>query len=98
VDAIEAGAAPEGEIAQALMARWHAHLHYFYEPSFEVLRGLGELYTTDPAFIANFAKAHPRLAEYMREAITVYVDALETVEIERLLAEDDEGRAISRLS
>ncbi|MDE3088884.1 MAG: TipAS antibiotic-recognition domain-containing protein, partial [Chloroflexota bacterium] len=40
---------------QQIVARWHQHLRYFYEPSVERLRGLGQLYVDDPDFRANYA-------------------------------------------
>lgn len=89
VKAIEAGKAPQSEDVQAILVRWHQHLRYFYEPTFDILRGLGEGYTSHPDFIANFAKIHPDLAEYMRTGINQYVDDLEYAEIERMLAEDE---------
>ena len=46
---------------QAIMARWHQHLRYFYEPTPEMLRGLGHLYNEHPDFIANFEAAATRL-------------------------------------
>jgi DNA-binding transcriptional MerR regulator len=72
-----------------LIQRWHHHIRYFYEPTLDILRGLGDLYTSDPAFNANFKDMHPELAEYMKEAINHYVDELEYAEIERMLAEDE---------
>ncbi|MFQ3673440.1 MAG: MerR family transcriptional regulator [Aggregatilineales bacterium] len=86
--AIEREVPPASAEAQALMARWHQHIRHFYEPSLDILRGLPELYTTHPDFIANFAALHEQLGEYMKEAVVVYVDALETRAIERMLAED----------
>ena len=77
---------------QAWIERWHHHIRNWYEPTLEILRGLGELYTTDPRFRANFEKIHPNLAEYVKEAIGEYVDVLETAEIERMLAEDEAKR------
>ena len=96
--AIEAEKSPDSADVQALMARWHEHLRYFYEPTLDVLRGLGMMYTTHPDFIANFTELHPALPRYLEEAITVYVDTLETAEIERLLAEDEDSARASRLS
>src|SRR5215204_4896070 len=32
---------PDHANVQAILARWHAHMHYFFEPSLEVLRALG---------------------------------------------------------
>ena len=95
VDAIEAGKSPTSEDVQAILQRWHDHLRYFYEPTLDILRGLGVLYNSHPGFITNFAKIHPQLAEYMREGINQYVDDLEYAEIERMLAEDASKRLSS---
>ena len=89
VAAIEVGKDPQHADVQLILERWHHHLRYFYEPNLDILRGLGELYNTSPDFIANFQKIHPRLPEYLQEAIAQYVDDLETAEIERMLAEDE---------
>lgn len=90
--ALESGLASDSSEVQRLMERWHNHLRYFYEPPLEVLRGLGSLYHDDPRFRANFDQFHPELAGYMRAAINLYVDELETAEITRMLAEDEEKR------
>jgi MerR family transcriptional regulator, thiopeptide resistance regulator len=95
-DALAAGLAPNSTEVQAILERWQNHLRNFYEPTLEILRGLGELYHTEPDFIAFYQRLHPDLPGYLQEAITQYVDDLETAEIERLLAED-EARA-NRLS
>lgn len=68
---------PASEEVQAVLARWHQHMRYFYEPSVDRLRGLGQLYVDHPDFARNFRELHPELPEFMREAITVYCDALE---------------------
>ncbi len=94
VDAIEAGLAATSAEVQAILQRWHDHLRYFYEPTLDILRGLGEGYNSHPDFITNFQKLHPDLPAYLQEGITQYVDDLETAEIERMLAEDDEDRAV----
>ncbi|MBA3874417.1 MAG: MerR family transcriptional regulator [Anaerolineae bacterium] len=95
VDAIETGKQPNSEDVQAILKRWHQHLRYFYEPTLDILRGLGELYNSHPGFIENFAKIHPDLGEFMREGINQYVDDLEYAEIERMLAEDESNRLSS---
>ncbi|MBI1276834.1 MAG: MerR family transcriptional regulator [Anaerolineaceae bacterium] len=95
VDAIEAGKEPTSAEVQTILKRWHDHLRYFYEPTLDILRGLGELYTSHPDFIANFSKIHPELAEYMKSGINQYVDDLEYAEIERMLAEDDAQKRTS---
>ncbi len=62
---------------QAIIARWHQHMKYFYDPSIERMRGLADLYNDSPDFKSKFDSNHPRLAEYMREAINIYCDNLE---------------------
>ncbi len=95
VDAIEAGQAPQSEAVQAILARWHDNIRYFYEPTLDILRGLGEMYRTHPDFVANFEKLHPDLPEYLAEAVAEYVDGLETAELMHMLAEDDAAKRAS---
>ncbi len=74
---------------QEILERWQRHLRHFYEPSLDRLRGLGQLYNSSPDFIANFQNIHPELPAYLERVIEDYVDALETAELERMLAEDE---------
>jgi MerR family transcriptional regulator, thiopeptide resistance regulator len=67
---------PDSPAVQEVIARWHQHLRYFYEPTVERLRGLGELYVEHPDFARNFRELHPDLPEFMRAAITHYCDQL----------------------
>ncbi len=90
--AIDVGLPPNSPEVQDVMVRWHEHTFYFYEPTLEILRGLGELYNDHPDFKKNFGKVHAQLAEYLRDAIVQYVDDLETAEIERMLSDDDDNR------
>ena len=87
-EALRMGKPVQTTEVQELVRRWHEHIHYFYDPTPEILRGLGQLYTTDPEFGAFFSKFDPALAEYLNEAITLYVDALEAAELARLLANE----------
>jgi MerR family transcriptional regulator, thiopeptide resistance regulator len=73
----------QSEQTQAILARWHQHLRAFYEPSFELLAGLGDTYEHDPEFNAFFAAIHPDLPAFISKAVAVYVDALETAWLER---------------
>jgi DNA-binding transcriptional MerR regulator len=68
---------PASPEVQQIVARWHQHMRYFYEPTLEILRGLGQLYVEHPGFAANLGQFHPDLPAFMREAITIYVDGLE---------------------
>lgn len=92
VVAMTAGKRAHDEDVQAIIQRWHAHIRYFYEPTTDILRGLGETYRTDPEFMAFFHAFHADLPGYLSEAIMKYVDDLETALLERLIAEDDERR------
>ncbi|KAA3664831.1 MAG: MerR family transcriptional regulator [Chloroflexi bacterium] len=70
---------------RALLVRWHQHMRYFYEPSIETLGGLGNMYDEHPDFNATFTKMHPDLPGFLKEAIAIYVDELETQWLEREL-------------
>ena len=59
--------------AQAIVERWRKHMDYFWTPKLEQLSMLAEGYVNDPRFKANFDKIHPALAEFMREAVAIYV-------------------------
>ena len=68
------GSPPNSEAVQAIVARWHQHTRHFYEPTFDILRGLGQGYAHDPAFRATFEAMHPDLPDFLHQAITVYCD------------------------
>ena len=59
--------------AQACVERWRRHMEYFWVPNEDQLLGLVDLYNADPRFKANFDKIDSHLAEFMREAVKVYV-------------------------
>ncbi len=78
LDVLDQGpASPE---VQAIIARWHEHLRYFYEPSVDRLRGLGDMYAVNQDFAATYRKMHPDMPEFLREAIRHYTRGLETGE------------------
>ena len=89
-DAMQAGKGSADREVRELLDGWQEHLRRFYEPSLDVLRGLGQMYNSHPDFIANFQNIHAGLPAYLEQVIDDYVDDLETAEIERMLAEDDE--------
>ncbi len=59
---------------QSIVERWRKHMDYFWTPNLEQLLGLANGYNDDPRFKANFDKMHPKLAEFMLEAVKVYVE------------------------
>jgi DNA-binding transcriptional MerR regulator len=63
----------ESPEVQAIVARWHKHIEYFWSPNDEQLLGLGDLYNTSPEFFNNFEATKPGLAAFMKKAIAVYV-------------------------
>ncbi len=71
------GRSPDDPQVQTIVEKWHRHLKYFYEPSIDRMRGLGEMYLDDPRFKAGYEKVRPGLALFMKKAIDVYCDRLE---------------------
>lgn len=67
----------ESQIIKELLIKWHQFLQYFYEPSLEVLRGLGEIYSNDPEFRKAFEAIDPNLPDFLQNSISCYVDELE---------------------
>jgi MerR family transcriptional regulator, thiopeptide resistance regulator len=90
VEALEAGLPAQNPEVQLILQRWHENMRHFFEPTPDILRGIGEGYHNDPEFKAFFDKLHPELSAYLSEGITQYVDDLEYAEIVRMLAEDEE--------
>jgi MerR family transcriptional regulator, thiopeptide resistance regulator len=60
--------------AQAIVERWRKHMDYFWTSNLDQLLALANGYNDDPRFKTNFDKMHPQLAEFMREAVKVYVE------------------------
>lgn len=67
----------DSQVIQETLIKWHQFLQHFYEPSLEVLRGLGEVYNYDPDFRKMFEGMDPDLPDFLQDAINVYVDELE---------------------
>lgn len=59
---------------QALIAKSHAGVNFFYDCSLEMFRRLGEMYVADPRFTAYYEKFRPGLAVFVRDAIAYYCD------------------------
>ena len=58
---------------QAIVERWRKHMDYFWTPNLDQLLGLATMYEQSPDFKANFDQMHPDLADFMREAVQIYV-------------------------
>lgn len=68
---------PASPEVHAVMARWHQNMRHFYEPTPDILRGLGSHYNSEPRFIATFQQFHPDLPPFLEKAVLAYVDTLE---------------------
>ena len=69
---IEAGAAVEDPRVQAVVADHHRWLTNFWTPQRESYTGLGQLYADSSDFAAPLNARHPRLAEFLRDAMAAY--------------------------
>jgi MerR family transcriptional regulator, thiopeptide resistance regulator len=65
---------PTSPESQACVERWRKHMDYFWTPNLDQLVALSEGYVDDPRFKANFDQIHPELAEFVRDAVKLYVE------------------------
>jgi DNA-binding transcriptional MerR regulator len=67
--ALDAGLAPESEEAMSAAEAHRQHIsRWFYECSFEIHRGLTEMYVSDERFRSNYDATAPGLAAFIRDA------------------------------
>ena len=64
---------PASPQAQSAVEAWRRHMDYFWTPAVEQLLFLAQGYVDEPRFRATFDKMHPSLAEFIRDAVKVYV-------------------------
>jgi MerR family transcriptional regulator, thiopeptide resistance regulator len=70
VAAMDAGLPPSHPQAMDAAERHRHHItRWFYDCSFEIHVGLGEIYVADPRFAANYEPLRTGLAAYIRDAI-----------------------------
>jgi len=69
---IEADVAPDDERVLDVMADHYAIVARFWTPDAESYAGLGDLYVDSPDFKARYDAEHPRMAEYLRDAMAAY--------------------------
>jgi NADH dehydrogenase/NADH:ubiquinone oxidoreductase subunit G len=67
---------PDSAQVQNLIAKHYKHLSNFYTPNKEMYKGLAEMYITDPRFSAHFESYHPKLPQFMHDAMLVFVHGL----------------------
>jgi hypothetical protein len=73
------GRQPGSPEVQSVIARWHEHLRYFYEPTVPRMRGLAQMYAEDPIFSDLYRRMHPDLPLFLRDAIIQYCDILDAL-------------------
>ena len=72
----KAGKSPDGPEALALCARWADHLRAFYEPTAEMIEGLGAMYADHPEFRATYDALAPGLADWLKPAMAAYAKTM----------------------
>jgi MerR family transcriptional regulator, thiopeptide resistance regulator len=72
VELIDAGAAVDDPRTQAVIGEHYRWLCNFWTPNRDSYAGLGHTYHDHPDFRAQFDAQHPRLAEYLRDAMVAY--------------------------
>jgi DNA-binding transcriptional MerR regulator len=76
-ECMKKGEDPKSARVQALIARHYDGLRAFYEPNFQIYRGLAGAYIGDERFKANYEKVAEGLAQYMHDAMIHYCDTHE---------------------
>lgn len=71
---------PTSQEAQEKMEEFFQSMQQFYDCSYEIFRGLGQMYVADKRFTATFDKYDTRLAVFMRDAMAYYSDVHEKAE------------------
>jgi DNA-binding transcriptional MerR regulator len=69
-------AGPDSPEAQAAVRQWREHMKNFWTPPDEALVPLAELYVNDPRFRKNFDALDPALADFILEAVKIFVARL----------------------
>ncbi len=75
-DAFKAGVAADSAAALGLCARWVEHLRAFYEPSPEMVAGLGAMYADHAEFRAYYESKAPGLADWLKPAMAAYAESM----------------------
>lgn len=76
VEQLRRGVVASAPEVQGLVAEHHRWLTQFWTPTRESYAGLGRLYATAPDFRKVFDPHHPRLADFLAEAMEVFSRSL----------------------
>ncbi len=72
--AMQKGFGSESSEVQTLIQEHFDFLKNFYEPSYEMYKGLGQMYVDDPRFTAYYEKFAKGLSIFMRDAMNFFCD------------------------
>lgn len=72
--ALASGVPADDERAMDLAERHRASIERFYDCSYAMHRGLGDMYLADPRFTQHYEDVAPGLAQYVRDAIHANAD------------------------
>jgi DNA-binding transcriptional MerR regulator len=67
---------PMSDKVQALIAKHHQGIEFFYEANADVYAGLAQLYVDNPEFTAYYEKIKPGMAFFMRDAMKHYAETV----------------------
>ncbi len=59
---------------QQQVDRFYQHLHNFYDPSYEMFKGLGQMYVDDPRFTEVYENRAEGFAQFMCNAMGYYAE------------------------
>lgn len=73
-DIMNSGASISSDEVQQMIDQHYNGLKIFYEPNYEMYKGLGQLYVDDPKFTAYYDRHAEGLAKFMCYAMVYYSD------------------------
>lgn len=71
---LKTGLSSNSPKVQKQIDRFYKHLQNFYDPTYEMFKGLGEMYVSDERFTEYYEKRATGLAVFMKDAMVFYAD------------------------
>ena len=68
------GFVPQSPEIQEMVSQHYNGLRTFYEPNFEMYKGLGQLYVDDPRFNTYYDRFGEGLAVFLRDAMLIFIE------------------------
>ena len=65
---------PQSPEIQEMVSQHYNGLRTFYEPNFEMYKGLGQLYVDDPRFTTYYDRFGEGLAVFLRDAMLIFIE------------------------